>query len=411
MGAPSGLDDRQHPGKPLQMRIGIQLLSLKPGTIGGQEVFIRRLLRHVIPQLGAERLVLFLRPEVASDAEFAAFATDGRVETVVQDPEPHYGPGYADWNLAQIDAARLDVIYFPLSFFFPRPLPLPVLLHVPDLQYLYFPEYFPAEQLSWRHERIPESVALADGVVTYTDFCRDSICEKLEAAVEKVHVIRAGGFLPEALSESGACPPPGFDTDGPPFVFYPAADWPHKNHETLLEAFALLGGDDRRLRLVLTGMLSQRGEQLRRRILELGLGARVACLGCVPQAGLIWLYRHARVMAFPSRFEGFGLPLVEAMQLGCPVVASRADAVRETAGEATVYCNDDPRSWAAAIRSIASDDNRRADLRRRGFAQAARYNWQQCAADHLRLLRGIALARQRGMQSTSVSLSATSPST
>jgi glycosyltransferase involved in cell wall biosynthesis len=374
------------------VRIGMQVLSLKPGEVGGQGVFVRRLLQHLVPQLGDERLVLFLRPELAAEPACDALCAHPKVEAVVESPERHYGDGYAAWNLRLLERAALDVVYFPLSFFYPRPLPLPVLLHVPDIQHEYFPEYFPPEQLAWRRERIPESIALADAVITYTSFSASGLREKLRADPNKLHVIPAGGFPSDEIRAARRAMARRAMARGamaPRFIFYPAADWPHKNHETLLRAMALLAERGRTEHLVLTGMLSQRGETLDTLARELSLGDRVHFLGCVTQEQLIRLYRAAELMAFPSRFEGFGLPLVEAMQLGCPVVASRAEGVVETAGDAAIFCDDDPGAWAEALGTILDDADLRADLRRRGYARAGHFDWNRCAAEHLVLLRGL----------------------
>ncbi|MFH1746408.1 MAG: glycosyltransferase family 1 protein [Planctomycetota bacterium] len=373
------------------MHIGFQLLSLKPGHIGGQEVYVRRLIRCLLPMLADDRLILFLRPEAADDEEFRQFADHTGVETVVANPEPHYGPQYADWNLRLLDAARLDVVCFPLSFFFPRPLPIPVVLHVPDLQHEFFPEYFPPEQLAWRRERIPASINLAEATVTYTQFSARTMVEKLDADEKRLHVISAGGFSPQDLETAAV--QDGFGPHDQPFAFYPAADWPHKNHETLLHAIAKLKqrGDD--LRLVLCGMLTQRGEALKCLANDLNINDRVSFLGRLLQSELIGLYKFARVMAFPSRFEGFGLPLVEAMQLGCPIVASRAEAVRETASDAALYCDDQPEAWAAALSQVAGDPQVADDLRHRGLQRAADFNWPTAAQKNLALLRNTARTR------------------
>ncbi|MCH7873096.1 MAG: glycosyltransferase family 4 protein [Planctomycetes bacterium] len=371
------------------MRIGIQLLSLKPGQVGGHEVFIRRLIHHMLTQLGDDRLVLFLRPQTAGLAEYREVAQAPGVETIVEDPDPHHGPAYADWNLGLLDAARLDAVYFPLSFFFPRPLPFPVAVHIADIQYEYFPEYFPPEQLAWRRERIPESVALADAVITHTQFSADCIREKLDAAADKLHIVPPGGFLAHEISQ------PRQDVSAPinaerPFIYYPAADWPHKNHETLLNAVAILASREVDVDLVLTGMLTQPGDRLQRLAASLKITDRVRFLGHVSQPALIELYRNAAMMAFPSRFEGFGLPLVEAMQLDCPIVASQAGAVVEVAGGAALHCTDDATAWADAIAKVLTDADYRDELIRRGRARAAQYDWTRCAARHLEILRSLA---------------------
>lgn len=373
------------------MRFGLQILSFKPGELGGQGIFIRRLLSHLVPKLGPDRLVIFLRPQLASEPQFGELDRHASVRLVVQTPDQHHGDGYADWNLRLLESAELDVVYFPLSFFFPRPLPIPVLLHVPDLQHEYFPQYFPADQLAWRRERIPDSVRCADAVISYTRFSVSGLRDKLGADERKLHTIAIGGFLDsdiQAALDAGAEPPGGLGDR--PFIFYPAADWPHKNHETLLRAIAILARSGRREQLVLTGIISQRGDELRRLADELGISDRLHWLGRVSQDELIALYRAARLMAFPSRFEGFGIPLVEAMQLGCPVVASKAEAVMETAGGAAEFCDDDPERWAESLARVLSDESIREDLRRRGKRRARDFDWERCADKHLALLRELA---------------------
>ena len=437
------------------MRIGIQLLSLRPGQVGGQEVLVRRLLTRIAPMLGGDQIVVFMRPELTHDATWQPALAHPAIETAAARPEEHYGDGYADWSLQILRDAVVDVVFFPLFFFFPRPLPIPVAVHVPDLQHEFCPEYFPPEQLSWRRERIPESVALADAVITGSQFSAGTLRDRLHADPTRLHVIPNGGFLSEEiqdclpdlgghhraspldvlpvtpplnkggqggvmegkLSASNEEPPlvppwqggkqedldsqsrkvntqlPADLPDGVPFVFYPAADWPHKNHETLLRAMAILAGRGRPEHLVLTGMLSQSGDRLPALADQLGIADRVHFLGCVEQNRLIAIYRRAALMAFPSRFEGFGLPLVEAMQLGCPIVASRAAAVVETAGHAAVFCDDSPEAWADALTTTLDSSDLRADLARRGRTRAADFDWDCCAAQYLALFRTLAAKR------------------
>ncbi|MFQ5410736.1 MAG: glycosyltransferase family 4 protein [Phycisphaerae bacterium] len=372
------------------MRIGVQILSLRPGRIGGQGIYIRRLLREVLPRLGEDRLILFLRAELASEPWCRTLTEDARVECIVEMPESHYGDGYAAWNLNLFDQASLDVVYFPLFFFFPRPLPVPVVIHVPDLLHEYHPEYFAPDELAWRRERIPESVAMADAVIVPTQFTAACLQDRLGTDDRGIHVIGEGGFLEDELDETVEEPhradlPPGRH----PFIFYPAADWPHKNHEILLRAMAILTRRGRSEHLVLSGLLSRRGDALRHLTNRLDLSDRVHFPGRVSSRVLIRLYREARLMAFPSLFEGFGIPLVEAMQLDCPIVASRAVAVMETAADGALYCGNTPEDWARTCAIVLDDEALRDDLVRRGRKNATRFEWDHCASRHISLLRRI----------------------
>lgn len=374
------------------MRIGIQLLSLQPGTIGGVEGYVRRVLRAMIPQLGVDRLVLFLRPAAAATEVWRSVCGDVRVETVTHDPTAHYGEGYERWNLELLAAARLDAVFFPLSFFYPRPLPIPVAMHIGDIQHEYFPRNFSAEQFAWRRERIPESVRLADAVITDSHFSAECMRERYGPGEGRIHVVPLAGFDEQEIrSQPAPMGPPA--CDGQPFILYPAGDWPHKNHATLLRALRVMADRGRPEHLVLTTMVTPERNELQRRIEQLDLAGRVHSLGCVSTERLIGLYRSARLMAFPSLFEGFGLPLVEAMQLDCPVVASKAGAVVETAGGAALHCDDDAEAWADAMIRIADDVAERQELIAAGRRRAADFDWDRCAARHLRILRGIARTR------------------
>ena len=144
------------------------------------------------------------------------------------------------------------------------------------------------------------------------------------------------------------------------------------------------------LGLVLTGMLAQRGDRLKQLAASLEIADRVHFLGHVPRSTLVALYRRAVLMAFPSRFEGFGLPLVEAMQLDCPIVASKAGAVVEVAAGAAEHCDDNPTAWADAIAGVCGDSSQRDRLIRRGRARAAQFDWERCAQRQLETLRSLA---------------------
>jgi glycosyltransferase involved in cell wall biosynthesis len=164
---------------------------------------------------------------------------------------------------------------------------------------------------------------------------------------------------------------PPSDEPREPFVLYPARPWPHKNHARLFEAFALLRAELPELRLRLTGGGLERLEPL---------PDGVERLGIVPAEQLAALYRRAACLVFPSLYEGFGLPPLEAMASGCPVAASRLPAVLEVCGDAAVYFDpEDPEAIANGVReALALAD----ELREQGIARAATFRWDVCARAH-----------------------------
>ena len=148
-----------------------------------------------------------------------------------------------------------------------------------------------------------------------------------------------------------------------PFVLYPAVAYPHKNHEVLLRALARLAADGVDVELVATGAPGPQDVKLDKLADELGVGNRCHRLGRIPPAVLDGLFRQAVAMVFPSRYEGYGLPVAEAMARGCPVVAADAGALPEVVGSGGLLLDpDDDAMWAEAIGTLACDAEARRDL-------------------------------------------------
>jgi glycosyltransferase involved in cell wall biosynthesis len=167
---------------------------------------------------------------------------------------------------------------------------------------------------------------------------------------------------------------------------------PHKNVARLLEALAQAG---RELTLVVVGYQDPRyWPALAQRAGQLGITGRVRFLGFVEARRLPMLYSGALAVVVPSLYEGFGLPVLEAMACGAPVIASTAGALREVAGDAALLVDPhDVSGWAAAITRVIDDPALRADLRARGVARAAQFSWSQTARRVLDVLAGVAGTR------------------
>jgi glycosyltransferase involved in cell wall biosynthesis len=164
---------------------------------------------------------------------------------------------------------------------------------------------------------------------------------------------------------------------------------PYKNIPRLLEAFARL--DAPGLDLVLVGRHDPRERDLRALAERLGVGGRVRFLGFVPDEQLAALYSGAVAFVFPSLYEGFGIPLLEAMACGCPVVTSDLASMPEVCGEAAVYVDpSDADAIAAGMASVVGDREMSAALARRGLERAARFSYRSAAESILEVLRGCA---------------------
>jgi glycosyltransferase involved in cell wall biosynthesis len=173
----------------------------------------------------------------------------------------------------------------------------------------------------------------------------------------------------------------------PPYFLCLGNTRPYKNIPTAIRAFASCARTDPGVRLIVTGRGDSTGD-LQRLAHDLGVDDRVAFTGPVTQPDLQRLVGGARALVFPSIVEGFGLPVLEAMSAGCPVIASRAPAVREIAGDAALLCEaDDAEAFAAAMRRILREPDVAIVLRARGAARASVFSWERCAAGTLAVYR------------------------
>jgi glycosyltransferase involved in cell wall biosynthesis len=164
-------------------------------------------------------------------------------------------------------------------------------------------------------------------------------------------------------------------------VLYPSATYPHKNHVVLVEAFAHIADQHPDARLVMTGAPGRADTDVRAAIAATGLGERIALTGRVPAAELDKLLAGAAVVAFPSAYEGFGIPVLEALAAGVPVVVGSGTPAAEMAGEtAPVVDPSNPAAWAEALDLLLTDTGRRDRVARSGLTRVAGRTWEDSAA-------------------------------
>jgi len=337
--------------------VGIALLTLVPGQLGGSETYIRELLRGLARAGSLEYRVVV--PPAAPDAGEGLpteVADSYRPASTI--PERLLAMTLAAARPAKLRAllAGAEVVHYPLTIRIPSGLaPSVVTLH--DLQHLDLPAMFPRAERLFRAAAWHPSLRGADRVVVPTAFVRDRAVAALRLDPERIRVVPSG-------VDHERFRPGGVERE--PFLLYPARPWPHKNHARLLEAFALLRRDRPELRLVLTGGGSHRP-------LPEGVEAR----GRVADDELAELYRRAAALVFPSLYEGFGQPTLEAMACGCPVACSDAAALREVVGDAArLFDPRDPRAIAAAVSDVLDAPD---EWARRGLDHAALYSWDATA--------------------------------
>ena len=233
---------------------------------------------------------------------------------------------------------EFDLYFGPLNNLRPRIYDRPTVGLLLDIQEQYFPQYFTSSELIARREAYPELCRAATTVVTISHFCRRSFMEKFGIDGSKIEVIPAAPqhhLLGEDASadEAWQGPPPAA-----PYFFYPANFYAHKNHALLLDAIEKLTiGGQWSFHVVFVGAEPPAGYPLRREISRRNLGQRCHVLSNLSAGQMRFLYRNALAVVLPTMFEGFGMPAVEAMACGCPLICSDIDALREVAADHALY--------------------------------------------------------------------------
>jgi glycosyltransferase involved in cell wall biosynthesis len=350
------------------MRVGVNAFHLGP-AIGG----LRQYFESLLPALReADPETLWLLFHSAANA--AAVEPLAAIPGVhpVRLGRPREARGYLD---------RLDLYFCPFGILDPRPVPLPAVVTLVDVQERHFPDFFaPADHWN-RGLHFEGSTRRADAVVTISEFSRASIARHHGIDPDRIHVAH---LCPDPRLLSAPDPDPAFVRSLPEgFVLYPANAWRHKNHELLLRAACRLRDEGLVVPLVFTGHDQPGGYPLAQRLRELGLQDQARVLGFVGVPELAHLYRSARLLAFPSLFEGFGLPLVEAMALGCPVVAADTSSIPEVVGDAALLFDPhDAASCAATLRRGLQDLALREGLKAAGRERARLFTPAGMAAAH-----------------------------
>jgi len=368
------------------MRIGVHLESLRPGRIGGMELYVRQLLDAALEHDPEVSFVLAGAPYNA-----ATFTPGPRLEVRTLEPED-----FRRLDAAALGGWGLDLWFCPLLTLEPPQPGLPSVVTIPDLQHETLPHCFSEEILSWRREHYPRSAGDAGHVLTLSHFSRREIVDRLQVPAEKVtaiHLAAAPGFARAARDASLRRAVRRRHRLPSRYLFYPANSWPHKNHRTLFAALARI----KRRRgacppLVLCGAAID-GGGWSAELARLGLEDDVRILGYVDAAELPALYAEADLLVFPSGFEGFGIPLVEAMLAGCPVLASNATSLPEVGGEAARYF--DPSSTAelaTEIEALWNDDGARRALAAAGRRRGRTFSWRRTAAAALAVFRRLLAA-------------------
>jgi glycosyltransferase involved in cell wall biosynthesis len=244
-----------------------------------------------------------------------------------------------------LSARGVDLLFCPFTApTFAEP-GIPVVSLICDLQHKEYPQFFTPQEINTRESFYTEVCRRADAVICISDSTRGSVIRHLKTDPEKTHTVpiciqsRLAGGDSSRMSEHLR----DLHIDGTPYLFYPANFWPHKNHRMLLTAYGMYVSrhPESEMDLVFTGALDEAQKVLKDKVRRMGLEKRIHFLGYLPEDQLTALWEGCSFLVFPSLYEGFGIPVLEAMQFGKPVICSNVTSLPEIAGDAALYF--DPR--------------------------------------------------------------------
>jgi glycosyltransferase involved in cell wall biosynthesis len=357
------------------MRIGVNALYLLPGGVGGTEIYLRSLLEALARIDHENRYIVFTNLETTDLCPNAP-----NFETVQQKVRATSRPARLLWEQFRLPLRGLDVLCNP-GFTAPLFPPCPQVTVFHDLQHKRHPEFFHRIDLPFWNFFLWGAVRRSARLIAVSEETRRDLVRFYGRSEIDVipHGVDENLFKLERKPEA--------------LLLYVSTLHPHKNHERLLRVFARLRGERPEWRLVLAGMRGFAAAGIERAVSHLSLSDSVRITGWIPRTDLFDLYRRAGAFVYPSRFEGFGMPLLEALACGIPAACSDIEPLRSIAGSAAVHFDpDNEDSLLRALRAITAEGETRARLASAGPPQAAQFSWDDAARKTLASLTTAACA-------------------
>lgn len=289
---------------------------------------------------------------------------------------------------------RPDVFFTP-THYSPRFSPVKTAVSIMDLSYIHFPELFKKSDLYQLQNWSKYSILKAAKVFTISNFSKDDIIKEYKLPAEKVIVTHLGLKMKIDIAA------PKVDENEvlqkldlkQPFILFVGTLQPRKNLQRLIQAFSKIkkSNDYSALQLAIVGKKGWLFEDILDEPQKAGVSSFVKFLEFVQDKELEVLYKNAEFFILPSLYEGFGLPILEAMSFGCPVITSKVSSLPEAAGDAALYV--DPENTddiAQKMETLLKDESLRNELREKGYKQVKKFSWEKTAKETLLVLEKIA---------------------
>lgn len=355
------------------MHVGLNALHLVPGETGGSELYARRLVEALATTDSALRLTVFAAQLAIPSLEKEQWPDNVELVGLTFNARSRPRRVLAEQTLLPRELRRAGVeLLHNLFTTAPAAPGVPQVTTILDVIYKRYPETHSGllghglAALTWMAAR------RSDRVITISEAAKTDIVRFLDVPADGIDVTYPGPALRADASVAEATLRQDLDLGGSPIALTVSAKRPHKNLERLFEAFKRVSGDPV---LVVPGYSTVFEQALRREA-----GERVRFTGWLEDDVLDGLYRAATCFVFPSLAEGFGLPVLDALERGTPVACSNATSLPEVAGDAVLYFDPtDTEAIAAAIERLLQDSALRDRLRAAGPEQARKFGWQQTA--------------------------------
>nr|MBA2601905.1 glycosyltransferase family 4 protein [Actinomycetota bacterium] len=358
-------------------KVGINLLWMVPGVVGGSETYLARLLYGLAERSSELDYTIFALPQFKDAHPDLAKTFKTAYAPVSGSWKSFRVAGENSWLARECRRRHIDLVHHAGGIV-PMVRAARPILTIHDLQYLYYPEYFTRAKLSYLKRMVPRSCETARLVLTPSEFTRRTVIERMNIDPEVVVVV-PHGISPRESADGEGNIRKRYGIEGR-FFLYPAITYPHKNHLVLIEAFARTLKVHSDVTLVLTGAKGSIEVKVAKSVRELGIESNVRRLGYIPSHDLDALYDEAVALTFPSRFEGFGAPVLEAMARGCPVIAADATALPEVVGDSGCLVSpDNAEQWHQAMLELVENPEDRERYAKAGLARAGDFTWRRSA--------------------------------
>ena len=277
---------------------------------------------------------------------------------------------------------RIGVFFSP-AHYAPRLAPCPTVVTVHDVAFIHFPEEFLSKDLYQLKNWTRYSIRKAKKIISVSKATKKDVVSSYGIPEEKIEVIY-NGFEKNVEVEEAVAPNPKID---PPYVLYVGTIQPRKNIVTLIRAFKLINNIHPEYKLVITGKKGWLFDKIFKEARDLYLSNKIVFTGYVSDEELVYLYKHAFCFVLPSLYEGFGIPLLEAMSFSAPVISSFSSSLPEVGGEAALYFDpQDYKDLSHKLEILHTDRGLRTELISKGSKRIRQFSWDSCAKKTLEVL-------------------------